>query len=192
MKKNWPLFLLCSFIIIYTSCKPEEKGKNDFWPVNAFIGGQVRHVETSLYGIIKVDVIDSTRRDTSYISRENFRGLAKDFLETPDLTEKSIGKKYKEEQTFDESMNRAIFTYTPQKKNLEVTREDVIVIPDPPDNDKVRSIYIERTITKGDSTVIKRMTWYADWRFQIATIVQKKDQPEIIKVTEVIWNDTEQ
>ncbi len=81
-----------------------------------------------------------------------------------------------------------VFIATTRDEGLEVRRQEVRILPDPP-NDKVKSIYIERFQTDKDSSVIKRMTWYTDRKFQVITITQNKKGEEKSSVMEVVWND---
>src|SRR2546423_10867025 len=137
---------------------------------------------------MKIDKVDSTA-DTTYIKREEFRALAHDFLEAPDLTKYSIGKNYKEEKNYDAGMNRAILTYTPLKDDLEIVRQEVVIIPDVSGNDKVRSIIIEKVKDARDSTLHQRLLWQADRKFQVVNITEKNGTPVSVKTTEVIWNN---
>jgi len=82
----------------------------------------------------------------------------------------------------------AVFIATPKDEDLEVRRQEVRILPDPP-NDKVKSIYIEKLNGNKDSSILKRMTWYTDRKFQIITITQKKNEGEKTSVMQVIWND---
>jgi hypothetical protein len=82
----------------------------------------------------------------------------------------------------------AVFIATTKDEDLEVRRQEVRILPDPP-NDKIKSIYIERLNGNKDSSVLKRMTWYADRKFQIITITQKKNEEEKTSVVQVVWND---
>jgi hypothetical protein len=91
--------LTCLLLLFFYSCKDQEKEKEnaaiaDYLPVTAFIKSQVAHVDTSLYSIMRLTIYDSSRTDTDYIRREDFREAAKDFLSLPDLTDPSIGKNY--------------------------------------------------------------------------------------------------
>ncbi len=186
MKKNLASIALLSTIFFYSGCKQE---KNDVFPALAFIKGQIAHVDTSVYRIIQlVSATDSTY-DTIYVKREDFKNLAKDFIETPDISKK-FGGKYTEERMMNNDLGLVVFIATTPDENLEVRRQEVRIVPDPP-NDKIRSIYIERFKTDKDSTVIKRMTWYTDEKFQIITITQKKTEEEKTSIMEVVWNDQE-
>ena len=86
MIKKYILCISVTALALFACKSKKEEVKETFFPVLSFIKSQVAHVDTSLYPIIKLTFIDSTRTDTEYIKREDFRSLAKDFLELPDLT----------------------------------------------------------------------------------------------------------
>ena len=187
MKKIWLLPLFAFTLIIYTSCKGKSK-TNDYWPVLSFIGGQVRLVDSSLNSIMKIERMDSdTTWDTSYIRHEEFRALAHDFLETPDLTNNSIGKNYKEEKTYDPTLDRIIYIYTPIKGEPELIRQEVVIAPQDTSY-KIRSIIFEKIKDQKDSVIHQRLLWLADEKFQVVNIIEKNGQPVSSKTTEVIWN----
>jgi hypothetical protein len=189
MKKNyWLILTLCP--AFYFSCKGKQK--NDFLPVSSFIQSQVKHVDTALYSIIKAEKTgtDSTW-DTSYVKREDFRKLASDFLDIPDLTNYSLGKKYKEEKIYDDQMNRVIIAYTPVKDNLEIIREELVVGPGDTAFDKIRSIIIEKIEDYKDSSIHQHLLWQTDEKFQVVTIIEKNGQPVSTKTMEVTWNKRE-
>jgi hypothetical protein len=78
--------MLCIAIV---ACKPANRDKDDnksFLNINAFIRGQIRHVDTSLYAIRRIEYADTTHADTVYYKREQFKSLATDFLALPDIT----------------------------------------------------------------------------------------------------------
>jgi hypothetical protein len=184
MKKRTVLAALLVTGLFYGGCKQK---KNDVFPAIDFIKGQIANVDTSVYRIVKLVPVTDSTYDTSYVKREDFKNLAKDFVETPDISKK-FGGKYTEERMMNNELGLAVFIATTRDEDLEVRRQEVRILPDPP-NDKVKSIYIERLNGNGDSSVLKRMTWYADRRFQIITITQKKNQEEKTSVMQVVWND---
>ncbi len=180
------MLLVFSFI----ACK--QKGKNnkpdeEFFPVLSILKSQVAHIDTSLYRIIKIVTIDSVS-DTTYIRREEFRGLANDFLESADLTEKKYKKLYTESKFFDESLNRVIITYTPNKEDLEIKREELHIIPDLSTGDKIKTIIIDKFVPAKDSAIQKRLLWEVDERFQIVTTIQKSNKPDVTQTLKVIWS----
>ncbi len=186
MKKSWLLTALLFPVCFYLSCK--EK-KNDVFPAINFIKSQIAHVDTSVYSIIKLIPLTDSTYDTAYVKREDFKNLANDFLETPDISKK-FGGKYTEERMVNNELGMVVFIATPKSEDLEVRRQEIRIVPSPP-NDKVKSIYIEKFKTNKDSSVMKRMTWYTDRKFQIITITQKKSGEEKTSVMEVVWNDQE-
>jgi len=181
MKKSFIAFS----VLVIIGCADDKK--NDYFPVVGYILAQVNHVDTSVYGIIKVVTVDSTS-DTTYVKREEFRALAQDFLETPDLTRESIGKKYQEEKFYDEGLNRVIFTYTPIKKAGEVLSQQITVIPTQAETDQVKSIVIEKMKRQNGNDLHQRLLWQVDESFQIVDIIEKDGKVISKKKTDVIWN----
>ncbi|MBI1343000.1 MAG: hypothetical protein GC171_08710 [Terrimonas sp.] len=182
MKKIVSILLIAAVI---AGCKPEKQ--NDFFPVLSFIQSQVKHVDTSVYAIRKITKTDSLY-DTVYIKREEFRSEAADFLNIPDLTAGRYTKKYEERKNYEEDLNRASIAYYPLKKGMEITREEVNIIPTPAGNDKIRSIYIETFRDVKDSIITKKLYWQVDESFKTVTIIQKENQPDKVFQKEVIWN----
>ncbi|HMG66516.1 MAG TPA: hypothetical protein VK588_02485 [Chitinophagaceae bacterium] len=186
MKSKGILAAIFFSILFVGSCKQEQK-KNDVFPALDFIKSQIASVDTSVYSIKKLVPVNDSTYDTTYVKREDFKTLAKDFIETPDIS-KALGGKYIEQRMMNNELGLVVFISTTQDESLEVRRQEVRILPDPPD-DKVKSIYIEKFKSAGDSTVMKRMTWYTDKKFQIVTITQGKSGEEKTAVVEVVWND---
>jgi hypothetical protein len=191
--KNLLVILFVVQAGLLLSCKGNEKentDENSFpTPALEIIKGQVAQVDSSVDPIIKrVPLTDSTYDSTS-VNRKDFRALAKDFLETPDISGK-LKKKYKEERTLDNNLGQAIFTAVPlDDQSLEVRRQEIRIVPNPPD-DKIKSVYIEKFKSDKDSSVMKRMTWYMDKKFQVVTITQKPGQEDKVSVIEVIFGQS--
>jgi len=173
--------------VFYFSCKGKQK--NDFISVVGYLNSQVRHVDTSLYSIIRAEKsgTDSTW-DTNYVKREEFRGLAKDFLNIPDLTDFSVGKKYKEERIYDDQLQRVFIVYTPVKDDQEILREEMVVGPGDTAFDKIRSVIIEKIKDYKDSSIHQRLLWQTNEKFQVVTIIEKNGEPISSKTLEVTWN----
>src|SRR5215218_2237884 len=166
--------LICT--ISLAACKTKKKKDTEatqFFPVLSFLKGQAKHIDTSLYRIVKIETIDSTSI-TTYIKREEFSKYAQDFLELPDISSDKWKDDYEETRMFDGELNNVILTYTTTDEDNKIRREDVII----------------NTLQPGkDSTVEKNMVWYVNKRFTVITKVQWANQPEKIKKLEIIWND---
>ena len=194
MKKNWPLIVL---LLLLSACDSNEENKDKkeepYFPVLSYIKSQVGSVDTSLFTIRKITILDSLHSDTAYVKREDFRGLAKDFLDIPDLAEKKMRKRFKEENMFDQTINRAVISYTPiDPEKEEIQKQQVLITPNAAIGDKVNSIIIERSINNKDSSVQKNMIWQVDQSFQVTTVSQKPGQPEVISTMKVTWNEKEE
>lgn len=190
MKKS--LLSIVSICFIIHSCRTKEKDPSgNFISVVSLIRAQVAHIDTSLYPIIKTVNYDSSRTDTFYIHRENFKTEARDFLEIPDLSDKKVAKKYKEEPPiYDQLMGRVIFKYLPLKpENEEVKSQEFLATPIPGADAKINNIIIIREISNRDSFLQKKLLWQIDKSFQIITTTQKPGQPEKVTVTKVTWNE---
>ena len=189
------IFLIALIFIFLNACrqkKDPEKQKEDFFPVLSFLKSQVAEIDTSLFSIKKITVTDSIHSDTVFIPRGEFRNLAKDFLDIPDLAEKKYKKRFLEEKLFDESLNRVIITYTPiDPDKEEIQKQEVLITPDPT-GDKVNSIIIDRVASNKDGFLQQRMLWQVDRSFQVTTTSQKPAQSETTKTLKVTWNDKEE
>jgi hypothetical protein len=183
--------LLLSIILATTSCKQKKEAEaKNFISVLSLIEKQVAHVDTSLYAITKVVYTDSLHSDTTYIRREDFRSVAKEFLDIPDLSARKVAKLYKEETRYDELLNRVIITYTPVNADeVEIKKQELQVTPNVATGDKVNNVLINRVINNRDGFLKKDMLWQMDKSFQIVTTTQQPGQPEIITTTKVTWNE---
>lgn len=186
------LFLL----VILFSCKEkkaEEKksegtGKEKFFPAIPYIKSQVAHIDTSLYSIRKITVIDTVRNDTTYIPREQFAEAARDFLSLPDISKPEYSGRYTESNTYDETIGRAQLLYTPVKDDELITSQQVSIKPNMSE-DKVVSIYVNTNFSNKDSMVEKKLIWIVDESFQVTTIRQLKGQPEVTSTYKVVWKE---
>ena len=175
---------------LLAGCKEKEtKATEDVISFRTYLNSQVANVDTSLYSIMRLDYIDSTRIDTTYIKREDFRKTASEFLELPDISDKKNRGKFRKETRYDEMLNSVIITYTPEDpENSVIQRQEMLITPDPA-GDRVRNIFVDYLLNNRDSMVQKRMLWLVDRSFQVTTIKQKPGQPETIATTKVVWNE---
>lgn len=189
--RNYLLFFL--FIVTITvACKQKkEESEKKFISIVSLIRKQVAHIDTALYSIMKVVYTDSLHSDTTYIPREQFADVAKEFLDIPDLSDNKVAARYKEEPAVhDEMLNRVIITYLPiNPEKEEVIRQEILATPVLGDDAKVNNIIIIREINNRDSFLQKKMLWQLDKSFQIVTTSQKPGKPELITTTKVSWNE---
>ena len=176
-------------MLILWACKNKKKNENEkFFSTVSYIQSQVKHVDTSLFKIVRIETVNGIS-DTSYIKRENFRDVAKDFLTIPDIASDKWSDNYDESNTYDEMLKNAVLTYTSKEKDNEIQREVVMIDPDDAGNSTVRTIIIDKIENGKDSTIEKNMIWHVDRRFQVITKIHKPDKAELIKTLQVSWND---
>jgi hypothetical protein len=195
MKRIGLPVLLAIVIAGFISCKSKKKdipASDRFIPVLSFIKSQVAKVDTGLYSIKKVNLTDTSASDTMFYQRENFRQLASEFLEIPDISDPKFFDRYKEVRSYDETINRVFIVCTPIKPEREQIQKQEVIIQQGPEGDKITNIIIDYYINTKDSSLQKRMLWQADRSFQVATTRQLPGQPETITVYKVIWNEDDQ
>ena len=163
-----------SFFFFFLSCRQNTgTAQEDFFPVLPFIQNDVADVDTSFYPVKKIVWVDSLGPDTTFVKREDFRGLANEFLQLPDLSKKKYKKLFTEEKFFDQTLNTVIITYRPNNPEKEdIQRQEILITPEP-GNNKVKTLIIDRITAFKDSTVQKRMLWQIGKSFQVITIIQK-------------------
>lgn len=183
------LFFCVIVLLTIPACKGRKKSAEDnsqFFPIVSFLKSQVAQIDTSLFSIKKLVKRDATW-DTVYLKREDFRKEAAEFLNAPDLTQKQYKGDFTETKLFDESLNKAILTYTPTDADEATRREEVVIQPDQLNGDKVYSIFINQLFVRKDSIIQKNLFWQVDSHCEIVTIAQKKDGKEIIQNTKLVW-----
>jgi len=179
------------FIICF-SCKSrkkkEEVDNSNYFPVLSFLQGQVKKVDTSLFSIIKIETVNGVS-DSTPISRDSVRMLAKEFLDIPNLRSEK-GKEYKELNDFDSTQQMVSMTYT-SDEDIEVPKQQVFIIKSGINfDDVVKTIYIEKVRSQGDNIVEKRLIWDAvEHYFQVRTITSNKNSPDKIQDLRVVWQD---
>ena len=190
--KKWILPVLFLMAAGWISCqsKKEEAAKN-YISVVSLIRNEVANIDTSLFTIVKTITYDSTRVHTFYVSRQDFKNEARDFLDIPDLADKKVAKRYKDvSPIYDQALGRVIFKYEaldPEKE--EVKSQEFLATPVPGADAKINNVIIIREISNRDSFLQKKMLWRMNQSFQIVTSSQKPGQPEKTTVTKVTWNE---
>lgn len=189
-------FLFCpALLLVLFSCKSDKNGKQTneeetpYFPALSFLQSQVAHIDTSLYSIIMVDVVNDEERDTQYIKREEFRALAKDFLEIPDVTTAKMKKRFKASKNYEMTLERVVFSCDPIDPDKEqLQKQEVTASPDI-SGYRVNSIFLDLISPTKDSIIEKKMLWRVDRSFQITTIKQMPGGIETITTKRVIWNE---
>lgn len=180
--------ILLSFVFIgFLSCK--EKKEISPEPVISalsIIKGQLNHLDTSFYQILKIETSEG-RTDTTYVKREEVKEFASDFLALTDISENNYHENYIEDRLIDADQNSLSITSTAKTEMQDIQRQIIIIPLDELGSGKVESIFIDRSVQINDSSIQQKLFWQIDKYFQISTIIQKGNTPETIHVLKVKW-----
>lgn len=168
---------------------PKDSAKNVFFPVANYLESEILHIDSTPLALMKY-TIKGTRRDSGYIQIPEFNLLAKQFL-VPELINGSFEKDFAESSFMDKTTESITFTYSPRNEDLALKRLDVLADPGTTSN-KVKSIYLERSFTTGDTLVHQRLYWKAGRNFQIVNTYLVHDKPPVEQQVKVVWNTGEE
>lgn len=184
-----PFIILCLFIASCGEKKEETPGKQ-FLSARSIIEQDIANIDTSLFSIMRLDIIDSSRTDTSFVPREKFREVAAEFLTLPDISDKKNSKDYTETSMYDAATGKVILSYQPlPDKKVLLQRQDVAVAPNVGSTSEVSSFYFDYIQVSKDSSIEKKMLWQVNRSFQITTLRQLPAQPEKVTTLRVVWNE---
>jgi len=156
-----------------------------YLPVTDYIRGEIRSLDSLPVGILK-RVTNGKRSDSVFIQPAEFRQLASQFL-SPELEKGRFEQSFAESSFFDQTTELLTFTYQATDPASTVRRVDVLISPSL-QLDKVRSVYIEKAYTSGDTAVSSKMYWKAGASFQIATAKSVGQQLPAVQQVKVIWD----
>ncbi|MET0463460.1 MAG: hypothetical protein ABW007_09900 [Chitinophagaceae bacterium] len=188
MKKS--SFALFASLIVLVSCNSGKKDEEtSFFPILPILQSQVAKVDTTLNSIRQYVFVDSSHVDTIYVHRDQFRALAQDFLNLPDIATEDYQDRYKETTQFDETLNRAIFTYVPLNADKEIIQRQEVLIKPEGSGDQITSIIVNTVNNTKDSAIQRRMLWQVDRSFQVTTTRQLVGQPAVTTTVKVVWDE---
>ena len=121
------------------------------------------------------------------MKQDEIRKFAQPFLSLPEIADEGYYEKYTEDKLIDIEQNTLNITSIAKSDTAEIQKQIVIVSLSPTENSKVQSIFIDRYIAKGDSTIEQKLFWVLDSYFSIRNIIEKENQPEKILTTKVTW-----
>jgi hypothetical protein len=165
-----------------------EKKTTDepYFPVNDFFMNQVAYIDSMKLPVVET-IESGKQKSMRSLNTKELIIEAADFLSI-DLNDPQLKPQYKENSFADQTLGTATFTYSAKSDSLPLRRLDVIVSPDPVANDKVKSCYAEKFQKSGDTTVVKKLFWQANKRFQIITSKQAGSDTAHTTITTVNWN----
>jgi hypothetical protein len=190
----YPGFAMLLICWACSDSKPDKKAtaaparveKKNYFPVLDYLKSEVAFVDSFPLGIVKYRS-DRGKKDSAFIKTAEFDSLAREFL-APDLDSAGFEENYSESSFLDQTSQSLTFTYSAINPRNRVKRVDVLATPDPA-MDKVKSIYIEKSYSSGDTSFTKKMYWKAKKNFQIISIWQTPNQPAQSSQMKVVWDN---
>lgn len=200
---NRPILMAAAIIVFYacgdknqhpdvkadttTIAKKDTAAKpSPYFPVYDFIRNEIEYVDSLPVGLMKYTTT-GTKQDAVYIKLEEFHRLADDFL-SDELKDANFTRLFRETSFLDKASNNATFFYKPSDGSTKVKRVDVLTAKGDVYDD-VKSVYIEKETTEGDTPVVQKLYWKPKRNFQIITIKSgAKPSNELVKV---VWDNRE-
>jgi hypothetical protein len=167
---------------------PPNDTANTFFPVADYLETEILHVDSVPLALKKYTTTNN-RTDSAFIQVPEFNTLAKQFL-PQELHDGRFEKDYTETSFKDKSTEYITFTYSTAVAELPLKRVDVQTIPYN-GSQQVRSIYLEKNYSSGDSLITQKMYWRAGKSFQIATRTTLKGKPPVEQLLKVVWGEEE-
>ncbi|HEV2480383.1 MAG TPA: hypothetical protein VGS79_11990 [Puia sp.] len=158
--------------------------KNQFFPVDDYLEAEILNVDSMPMAFWKY-VTHDNRTDSALITAGDFNALALQFL-PPEIRDGGLNKNFTESSFADRATQSITFTYTPIDKTLPLQRVDVQTVAGVRAQE-VRSIYMERSHTAGDSVILQKLLWRAKHGFTIVSRIQVKGQAPKDQQVRVSW-----
>jgi hypothetical protein len=185
--------LIASFLCVafFMSCKGKKKTSSvpadQFFPVPAYVKGELSRLDTSLATFYKIESADG-KSDTVPIPNVEVKRYARDFATLPDISSGELKDDYEVTKAYDDILGSYVFMFT-TKEDHPVRREDVVLDPalNAQGKNDIQSIFVELWQNSGDTAVRKNMLWEAGKNFQITTITDAGGTQKTKKL-QVVWD----
>jgi hypothetical protein len=106
----------------------------------------------------------------------------------PDIADKKIYKKYTEERLIDAQQGTLNIISTLKDGEIsEVQRQIMIIGMSDVSSGKVKSIFIDRYVNAGDSTIEQKLFWELDKFFTVDNLIQKDNRNDKYHYTKIVW-----
>lgn len=190
--KNAVFFLIATLFIL--SCNNDtteankivsvEETSTEFFPVTAYLEGQISEVKNSGVNPLKITSADG-KTDSVWLKQEEIESAFSEFV-NPVIDTANLLEFFTESKFHDQTLNSFTFTYEPKRPlpaTLSLKRWDVYVNPE---TNRVKRIYIEKS---GSGTNQIQLSWLAGNNARVVYL--STDAPgtqKVIKEVLIKWN----
>jgi hypothetical protein len=200
MKHPSSLLAISMILLLVFSCRnnkqpvdtktKDEEAKKNYFPVIDFMKSEISIVDSTPIALLKYDIRDN-HSDSSYIKRPEFNQVAMEFLPS-ELDSPYFQQHFTESSFFDQTSKSITFTYSSKDSTSGLHRVDVLATPQSDGSSKVKSIYMEKTIDKKDTFILKKLYWVSQKSFFIITITHPIGQNPVTQQLKVVWDNSDQ
>jgi len=148
---------------IFLSCNNKQQSKQQFYPISYFIKHEIAVID-SFRLPIKRYYHDINKSDSSIISTTELRSIVNELL-LNSLSSEGALNNYEETAINDMNLNFVTLSYTTTEKNISKIELHI-----DPINEKVKSLYAEKTDSQQDSVITKKILWTSGSQLLINTI----------------------
>ncbi|RYY98796.1 MAG: hypothetical protein EOO11_06940 [Chitinophagaceae bacterium] len=187
--KLLPLLLLP---FLFVCCKNKRKATEEEvhpFPAVAFIKGQVRSFDSSMLSFSRIEQFSDGRADTTPLTREDFRAVARPFLDLPDITQEKWRNMYTESRDFDPVTQYFVFDYVARDPDAPLQRQQVYIDPAQGDSGTVNTVIVDLYDNRKGVVVHRNLYWKAGSHFQVAEDAPGPGGKDTVHRTRVVWND---
>jgi hypothetical protein len=162
--------------------------KNQFFPVDDYLEAEILSVDSMPMAFWKY-VTHDNHTDSSLITMGDLNVLALQFL-PPEIRDGGLNKNFTENSFMDKTTQSVTFTYTPVQKDLPLQRVDVRTTAGIRAQE-VKSIYMERSRSSGDSVILQKLLWRSKRGFTIVNRTEIRGQAPKDEQIRVSWVNEE-
>ncbi len=165
MKKTIPFLVVLVFLFACHQDKTYDNANTNFFPIAGNINAELNELDSLPVGINKY-VTAGDKTDTLVATKEELKTAALD-MTTPDISSDTWKKYYKETVFYDKSLDYLTMSYDTESGKPEIRKIDVVIKQE---TSKLRSVYVEKRISRNDSTLLKKMVWTPGKSLQVISI----------------------
>jgi hypothetical protein len=184
--KQSMLYFFC--LISLLACNSKENAENNeelnktFFPIAGTILAELKKIDSLPIAIIKYTT-SGEQKDTVIFNKQDMKAVADELIK-PDISLPEYKKYYKETVFMDNTVNTVTMSYTTEEDDPVVRKIEVMIDPD---NQKVKTIYVEKLDHQGDRNILRKMIWTSGKNLQVISIINGKNEMETVKTEKYEW-----
>lgn len=180
--------LLATCLLTAFGCNSSGSTEDDgaFYPYIPLVRAEAEALDSMPLAVIRHRE-DEGGADTSIMDKGDFKRLALNAFQ-PDITAPPLNELYHEEVFMDQTLNRVVIRYGTEDPDAEIRLLEISLDPD---REKVKSIYLEKRITSGDTVQTAKTIWTVGRQLQVNRIRRVGESPIAPLRERFVWGLTD-